>query len=134
MKRIILFFSLSMTLAAAQIQWYGDYAKAYAQAHESHKPLMLFLTREGCKSCAYMREHVFTDKAVQDYVSAHYIAAELPNGDSSVPAPYRIKVAPVFTFIDTGEDEIVEQIIGGKKAAAFLELLESIIDDNPQFH
>lgn len=133
MRRFILFFSLSLTLAAAPIQWYGDYAKAYAQAHETHKPLMLFLTREGCKSCAYMREQVFTDKKIRAYVNAHFIAAELPNGDRSLPAPYRVKVAPVFTFIDTDEDEIVEQIIGGKKPASFLKLLESILEDNPQF-
>jgi len=134
MRRFILFFSLSLALAAAPIQWYGDYAEAYARAQEAHKPLMLFLTREGCKSCAYMREKVLTDKAVRDYVSVHFIAAELPNSDSSLPTSYRVKVTPVFTFIDAEEDEIVEQIIGGKEATHFLKTLKNILAENPQFH
>ena len=124
---------LCLTLAAAPIRWYGDYAAAFAAARETHKPLMLFLTRPGCKSCAYMRDKVFTDGAVQAYVNAHFIAAELGNADSGLPQRYRMKVTPVFTFLDADEDEIVEQIVGGKNAPHFLETLETVREDNPQF-
>ena len=133
MRLFILPALLALSLAAAPIRWIGDYGTAAAQAKSAHKPLMLFLTRPGCKSCIYMREKVLTDAKVQDFVNRYFIAAELPIQDSGLPKEYRVEVSPVFTFIDAGEDEIVEQIIGGKNAPHFLEMLKRIRKDNPQF-
>ena len=133
MRPLFMLSLLALTLAAAPIRWVDDYEKAFAEARASHKPLMLFLTRPGCKSCAYMRDEVFADRAVQAYVTTHFVAAELPIRGPGLPEKYRVGVSPVFTFLDAGNDEIVEQIIGGKKAARFLETLREIIEDNPQF-
>ena len=124
---------LALTLAAGPIRWVNDYHQAFAQARAAHKPLMLFLSRPGCKSCAYMHDKVFTDMKVQAFVNAHFIAAELPIRDPGLPEKYQVKVSPVFTFLDAGADEIVEQITGGKKPARFLETLQQVLEDNPQF-
>ena len=133
MRPFFLLALLALALAAEPIRWVDDYDRAFAQARAAHKPLMLFLTRPGCKSCTYMREAVLTDDAVQAYVNARFIAAELPIRAPGLPEKYRVEVSPVFTFIDPAEDEIVEQIIGGKKAAPFLKTLQGVIADNPQF-
>jgi len=133
MRPFVLLTLLALTLGAAPVRWVGDYETAFAQARAAHKPLMLFLSRPDCRSCTYMREAVFTDNAVQAYVNARFIAAELPIRDPGLPEKYRVEVSPVFTFIDPAEDEIVEQIIGGKKAMPFLKMLQDIIADNPQF-
>jgi hypothetical protein len=133
MRPLLILSLLTLTLAAAPIRWYDSYKEAAAQAREAHKPLMLFLSRPDCKSCAYMHEKVFTDKKVQAYVRKHFIAAELPIRDPGLPAKYRMKVSPVFTFLDATQDEIVEQIVGGKKAAYFLETLRQVVEDNPQW-
>ena len=134
MRPALLLLLLAIAVTAAPIRWYGDYATACAEARKTHKPLMLFLTRPGCKSCAYMRDRVLTERDVQAYLGAHFVTAELPIRDAGLPEKYRVKVSPVFTFLDAGEDEIVEQIQGGKKAPQFLQTLKSVIRDNPQFH
>ena len=134
MRQIFLLSLLAVTLAASPIHWYKNYPDALSEAKKTNKILMLFLTRPGCKSCAYMRDRVLTERDVQAYLGAHFVTAELPIRDAGLPEKYRVKVSPVFTFLDAGEDEIVEQIQGGKKAPQFLQTLKSVIRDNPQFH
>lgn len=129
MRLTVLLSLLTLMLFAEPIRWYDHYDEAFAAAKKTHKPLMLFLTQPRCGTCAFMKEKVLSDPAVQSYVRRHFIAAELNAGDAGLPKKYRVKVTPVFTFIDPGSDEIVEQTVGGKKAPRFLETLESVIDD-----
>ncbi len=132
MRQIFLLSLLAVTLAASPVHWYKNYPDALNEAKKTNKILMLFLTRPGCKSCAYMRDKVFTDKKVLAYVGTHYVAAELLIHAPSLPKEYWMKFSPVFTFIDPKEEEIVEQLIGGKDAPHFLEMLKRVQQENPQ--
>lgn len=129
MRLPLLLIVTVVLLSAAPIRWHGDYDGAFAEAKRTHKPLLLFLTQPHCRTCAYMKKDVLTDPAVASFVNAHFVAAELGMQDNGLPKRYRVQVSPVFTFIDPQEDEIIEQIQGGRKPDRFLDTLESVIDD-----
>ncbi|WP_345970425.1 thioredoxin fold domain-containing protein [Sulfurimonas sp. HSL1-6] len=117
----------------ADIAWYTGYDEAVRAAKLAHKPLMLFLTKPRCKVRGFMQKDVFTDPEVAAYIETHFIAADIWNDHESLPPKYRVTASPVFTFLDADEDEIIEQVVGGKPPSRFLETLHSVIDDNPQF-
>lgn len=133
MRPMFLATLFSSMLYAAPLQWMGDYDSALSEAKKVHRPLMLFLSKPHCKTCRFMQEKVFTDPKVQAYLQKHYVAAKLNVKDHTLPEKYRMPMSPVFTFVDPAQDEIVEQIIGGKKATAFLQTLQNVLDENPQF-
>ncbi|MHC3993498.1 thioredoxin family protein [Thiomicrolovo sp. ZZH C-3] len=117
----------------ADIAWFTRYDEAVRAAQQAHKPLMLFLTKPRCKVRSFMQKDVFTDPEVAAYITAHFIAADIWNDDESLPEKYRVNASPVFTFLDAEKDAIIEQVVGGKPPARFLETLQSVIDDNPGF-
>jgi thioredoxin-related protein len=133
MRPLLLAALFASVLCAEPVRWIGDYDAAVAEAKKTHRLLMLFLSKPHCKSCRFMKEKVLTDQKVQSYLQAHFVSAELDLNDRTLPEKYRMRLSPVFTFLDPEADEIVEQIIGGKKAPAFLETLQDIIEENPQF-
>lgn len=129
MRLIILLILPLMLFAAKPVLWHHDYEKAYAAARSTHKPLMLFLTQPQCGTCRFMKEEVLNTPDVQNYLAEHFVTAELYIKDPSLPPRYRVEVSPVFTFIDPAEGEIIEQIMGGRKAPQFLHTLKSVIED-----
>jgi thioredoxin-related protein len=133
MRPILLATLFSSMLFAAPVQWIVDYDSALSEAKKTHRPLMLFLSKPHCKTCRFMKEKVFTDPKVQAYLQKHYVTAKLNVGDHTLPEKYRMRMSPVFTFIDPEQTEIVEQIIGGRKATAFMQTLHNVLDENPQF-
>jgi thiol:disulfide interchange protein len=133
MRPILLATLFSSMLYAAPFQWIVDYDSALTKAKKVHRPLMLFLSKPQCKTCRFMKEQVFTDREVQAYLQAHYVAAKFEVGNRTLPDQYCMPMSPVFTFIDPEAGEIVEQIIGGRKPTAFLHTLQNVLDENPQF-
>jgi thioredoxin-related protein len=129
MRYFLILSLFALTLFSAPLEWHEGYEQSFQQAQKSHKPLMLFLTQPHCKTCAFMKNDVLTNKTVSSYLKQHFIVAELPIQSTQLPKRYRVDVSPVFTFVDPENGEIIEQISGGRKAQRFLETLESVVSD-----
>ena len=65
---------------------------------------------------------------VQRYLADNFVTADLYILDTELPPRYRVKMSPVFTFIDPQEDAIIEQIQGGRRAARFLDTLKRVVE------
>lgn len=124
MKRFLLLVLMSVWLYAADVSWYTSYVKAAEAAKSEGKPMLVFMNKPGCGSCEYMKENVFTDAAVVDFLQKNYIAVSLDIHGNDAPAELQMNVTPVFHFLQSDGNKAQETLVGGKTAPFFLKLLK----------
>ncbi len=124
MIKILVFLLLALHLYGAQVFWNDTYKDALEDAKDSHKPILVFMSQEGCSSCKYMENTVLVDKKVSDYIDKHYVAAHLDIHSNDAPMELQIPVTPVFYFLNSDESELKEAMIGAKKASVFLKYIK----------
>lgn len=120
-------FALSLIVISvfgADIMWQTSYAEAAKRAQQEAKPMLLFMNRPGCGSCEFMKENVFTDPQIVDYLNSHYIPVSLDIHKSDAPEALQVKMTPVFHFVRGDGSKIQDTLIGGKTAPFFLKLLK----------
>ena len=124
LKFLLLSTLLSFSLFASEVSWFNSYTKAAAVAKADNKPMLVFMNKPGCGSCQYMKDNVFTDKAIIEYLNAHYISISLNINTNDAPQNLQVKVTPVFHFLKSDGSESIETLIGGKTVPYFLKLLK----------
>ncbi len=127
MKKIILWL-LALTLYASDIEWFYDYDETVETAQKEKKKILVFMTQPGCGSCEYMKLNVFTDPAVSDYLNARFVALDLSIYDEDVPEHLKVRITPVFHFLDQNGNPLRKKLIGGKTPPFFLELLKEVAE------
>ena len=124
MKKLLLLALMSLSLLASDVSWYTSYTKAAQHAKKQDKPMLVFMNRPGCGSCAYMKETVFTDKNVVDYLNDNYIAVSLDIHTNDAPKALQVTVTPVFHFLHSDGTQSLDTLFGGKTAPFFIKLLK----------
>lgn len=120
---------MALTLYAGEIDWYYDYTEALEKAQNENKYILVFMSQPGCGTCEYMKENVFVDGDVENYINSHFVALTLNVYDEDVPTPLKVRVTPVFHFLDQKGEPVRPKLIGGKTAPFFLKLLQEIHKD-----
>lgn len=131
MKKFILITLLTLSTYASEVSWFNSYNKGAEAAKSENKPMLVFMNKPGCGSCAYMKENVFTDKTVIDYLNENYISVSLDIHTNDAPKALQVNVTPVFHFLKSDGSEAAETLVGGKTAPFFLKLLKKA---NPAQH
>lgn len=124
MKKIILLLVIVLSLSASEVNWFHSFSKASEAAKESNKPMMLFMNREDCGSCAYMKESVFTDEKVISYLNENFISVALDVNENDAPDKFQVRATPVFHYLKYDGTKIIDTLVGGKTAPFFLKLLK----------
>jgi thioredoxin-related protein len=124
MKNILLILLFTFQLYATQIFWYDSYKDAQEESIDTGKPMLIFMSQEGCGSCEYMEDIVLVDDEVSEYIDKHYIAAHLDIHANDAPMQLQIPVTPVFHFLNSDGSELKDAVIGGKKASRFLKAIK----------
>ena len=119
---------IKKTTKPSTIIWMNDYDDALELAQKVHKPMLLFMSQEHCGSCKFMKEEVFTDTKLIDYINAHFIPVILDISDMMIPDELEVEVTPVFHFLDENGKKLRESLIGGKTAPFFLPMLKKVIE------
>jgi len=115
---------MTLSVYASEVSWFDSYTKAAEAAKAVNKPMLLFMNKPGCGSCAYMKENVFTDESVVNYLNENYIAVSLDIHTNDAPKKLQVNVTPVFHFLDSDGNQALETLVGGKTAPFFLKLLK----------
>jgi len=123
MLKTLLFLLLTFQLYGAQIFWHDSYKDAQEEAIDTHKPMLIFMSQEGCGACEYMEDIVLVDKAVSDYLDKYYITAHLDIHSNDAPIDLQIPVTPVFHFLNSDGSELKDAVLGGKKTSLFLKAI-----------
>lgn len=68
---------------AADIEWHTSAADAWQAMQQQDRPLLLFLTTDGCGFCTRMKKSTYTNDGIQSEISGAFIALKL-NADHDV--------------------------------------------------
>lgn len=125
MKKMFLIFVMLSTLAFAQdgVQLYTDFQSAKAAAQKANKPMMIMYQTKGCPECGYMKEVVFHDDKVSQYMNENFINVSLDIHQAELPKQYDYFGIPTF-FITDKDGNQVHRHIGGSRSEPFIKMLE----------
>ena len=129
MRHVMILFLFAFSLNASSIIIQSDYLTALKVAKEKDRPLLIYLSMPHCKTCEYMNKKVLNQSDIITYLNTYYIVIHLDADDHQLPRKLRVNVSPVYHFIDPRSGQMIESIIGGRKASKFLKLLKRSYKD-----
>ena len=125
MRYLIIISTLSILLIANEIQFEHDFNKALQKAKNQNKEVMMMYSATWCPECDYMKEVVFKDKEVSQYIQKHFIVLSLDVQKDKLLDGFNFVGIPTFIFIDKNAKE-KNRIVGGDKAGKFLKSLKEL--------
>lgn len=105
-----------VVVPAEQVPWVLDYNQARQLAMETSKPMLLFLTADGCHYCEMMRRDVFGDSRVVKDLNESFVAAKLkvdPKGE--LAQKLQVTLFPTTIIIDS-EGNVLDYARGYRKS------------------
>jgi len=125
MRYLILIFALGISLIASDLQFEHDFNTALQKAKKQKKEVMMMYSAPWCPECNYMKEVVFKNKEVSEYIQKHFIVLSLDVQKDTLPDGFNFPGIPAFFFLDENAKE-KNKIIGGDKADKFLKSLKAL--------
>lgn len=125
MKFLTLIFAFGISLLAHELQYEHEFNKALQKAKHQNKEIMMVYSAVWCPECNYMKDVVFKDKKVVDYIQQHYIVLTLDIQKDKLPEGFDYIGIPTFFLIDKNGKQR-HKIIGGDKAEKFLKRLKAL--------
>lgn len=114
-----------LNLFAHSIHNDEQFKNAVAGMGKENKLVLMIYTTEDCPECAYMKQKVFHDKAVEPYMAKNFVVIEKNVHKSKLPDGYEFFGIPTMFFIDkTGTKK--ETIVGSKRPIEFAKELRRI--------
>jgi thioredoxin-related protein len=87
---------------APPIEWVTEYGAARHRGTELQRPVLLFVTMDGCSHCLRMRQTAFQDSDVVDDLQRHFVPAMLElNPQSELARKLRVTIYPTTVIIST---------------------------------
>ncbi|MCA9262823.1 MAG: thioredoxin family protein, partial [Planctomycetales bacterium] len=85
---------------AASVRWVNHYGQARQLSGETNRPVLLFLTTEGCIHCTRMQNDAFQDSSIVNDLNRDFVPAKLKlNADSSLARDLRVTIYPTTVLI-----------------------------------
>jgi len=125
MKYILLTIILQILLLANEIHYEHNFDKALQKAKSQNREVMMIYTAVWCPECNYMKDVVFKNREVYNYLEKYFIVLSLDVQKDKLPDGFEYMGIPTFFFIDKDAKEQAK-IIGGAKADKFLEKLKAL--------
>lgn len=125
LKVIVLVCIGILSLWGGTIQNDDQFKTAVSSMGADNKLVLMIYTTDDCPECAYMKQKVFHDKAVEMYMSHNFVVIEKNVHKSKLPDGYDFFGIPTMFFIDK-EGNKKETIVGSKRAQPFLSELHRI--------
>jgi thiol:disulfide interchange protein len=116
---------MGISLIAGELQFEHDFNAALLQAKAQNKEVMMIYSATWCPECDYMKEVVFKDQEVMDYIQKHFVVLSLDIQKDALPDGFEFPGIPTFFFIDENANE-KNRIVGGDKADKFLKKLKAL--------
>lgn len=125
LKTMVISVLVWLSLSAAPIQMDEQFKQAVAEMGNENKLVLMIYTTDDCPECAYMKQKVFHDKAVETYMKRNFVVIEKNVHKSKLPDGYDFFGIPTMFFIDKAGNK-KETIVGSKRSQPFLVELHRI--------
>ncbi|MBV5320594.1 MAG: thioredoxin family protein [Sulfuricurvum sp.] len=126
MNKIIFVLLLSaFSLFGAEVKWEKDLSSAVQRADKEHKPLMVLVTKNGCRWCDIFKQKTLTNPKVVAILNRDFVVYEGVVDEGSVPPSLMTQGTPATWFIK-GKTPMFEPIMGAAESGDFLEALDIV--------
>ncbi len=127
MKKILILFLTVKVLFAAAPEWSSDYNQTLEKAKKEAKPVLMMYHASWCPECAYMKEVIFKDPSLSEYMKSHFelVAFDIQKDKQKLPAGYTYKGVPTF-YIISPDKKLLGKIEGASSAKEFMNKLEQL--------
>ena len=102
------------------------YAKAFKQAKDENKILMIAIRATTCHYCDRMEDETLSDEKVKQELNENFVVYHVDQDKDSLPIGLEVGVTPNFVFVNTNED-VIDMAPGLRTPIEFLEVLERIL-------
>ena len=126
MKKIlfsILVFAVS--LFGAEVKWEKDIAAAVERAAKEQKPLMVLVTKNGCRWCDVIKQKTLRTPKIVAVLNRDFVAYEGVVDEGTVPPSLMTQGTPATWFIK-GKAPMFEPIMGAVESDDFLKALDIV--------
>ena len=109
------------------LKWTDDLAMAWQAAREQQRPLLLFVTMDGCAHCQKMKQTTLRDEKVRSDLQARFIPVALNAKDEpELVKVLRLRLFPAMVVIQPNGD-VSESISGYQTPTQLRERLSSTV-------
>ncbi|OHD77880.1 MAG: hypothetical protein A2023_03385 [Sulfuricurvum sp. GWF2_44_89] len=121
---LILLFS-TLALSAADLKWDKDIASAVERGIKEQKPLMVLVTKNGCRWCEVLKQKTLKDPKIVTILNRDFILYEGVVDEGTVPPSLMTQGTPATWFIK-GKSPMFEPIMGAVESDDFLKALDIV--------
>ena len=120
-----IFISILLIISYAfstKLEWMNDLEEAKSYAQKAKKPIILFIHSRNCYYCPVLKEKVFTQEKVQNYLKENFILLSLDGStdadsieedvNDQAPERFRTSITPAFFYFGPKEEMLSRK---GKK-------------------
>jgi thioredoxin-related protein len=126
MKKIIFaFWLLATALLGAELKWEKEIESAVDRAVKEKKPLMVLVTKNGCKWCDVLKQKTLKDPTVSAVLNRDFVLFEGVVDEGNVPPSLMTQGTPATWFIK-GKTPMFEPVMGAIERDDFLEALDVV--------
>lgn len=126
MNKIIFILLLSVfSLYGADVKWEKDISSAVQRADKEHKPLMVLVTKNGCRWCEVFKQKTLTNPKIVAILNRDFIVYEGVVDEGSVPPSLMTQGTPATWFIK-GKTPMFEPIMGAAESDDLLDALDIV--------
>lgn len=113
---LMLAFVAGLTTARGEdISWQTNAQQAWDQAREEGRPLVMFITRQGCHYCEKMKSQTFTDQELCGYLEAGFVPLEVDSSqEQEVANKLGVRAYPttVVIAVRATQPVLLDRIVG----------------------
>lgn len=126
MKKIVIAFWLATTaLFGAELKWEKEIGSAVDRAAKEQKPLMVLVTKIGCKWCDVLKQKTLKDPKVTAILNRDFVLYEGVVEEGSVPPSLMTQGTPATWFIKE-KTPMFEPVMGAVEREDFLQALDIV--------
>jgi len=126
---------LAMTFLSASLfadmYWADDYDSGIEEAHERHKKVLLYFSKEDNAPSEKMTWTISFDKNVSNYISEHFVAIEIDIEYDSREG-YKVYKTPTIYFLDSNAKQIGKPYTKVVEPKVFMKKLQEIVKSSDQ--
>lgn len=126
MKKI-LFTALIFTfsLFGAEVKWEKDIASAVERSVKEQKPMMVLVTKNGCRWCDVLKQNTLKNPKVVALLNRDFVSYEGIVDNNTVPPALMTQGTPATWFIK-GKTPMFEPVMGAVESEDFLKALDIV--------
>jgi len=120
-KKVLLLLLLASSFSfGCEIKWQNSLDAAKKASAKTKKPILVFVSSPTCPYCTIMSETTFEDEGVCELVNSKFVPMIALDGSADMPKNSKVRGVPTVVFVDSGENEVAQKVVGLRNKNDFL--------------